>query len=83
MQVKDQRAVLEIQDSGPGLSAALQARLFQPFSAGDTRSGSGLGLTIAREIVLALNGTIELKNQVAGSTGGGLVATISLPVAGV
>lgn len=82
MRAGEQQAVLEIQDSGPGLSDALQARLFQPFSTGDTRSGSGLGLTIAREIVLALHGTIELKNYAGGSAGNGLLATISLPLAG-
>ena len=83
MHVSAQQAVLEIQDSGPGLSEVLQARLFQPFSTGDTRSGSGLGLTIAREIVLALNGAIELKNQAGGAAAGGLLATIKLPLAGV
>jgi len=34
----------------------LRARLFQPFSAGDSRSGSGLGLAICAEIVQALGG---------------------------
>jgi two-component system sensor histidine kinase TctE len=73
------RAVLSIQDSGPGLSDAMQARLFQPFSTGDMRSGSGLGLTIAREIVLALGGTIALQNVAAETGKNGLIATINLP----
>lgn len=43
-------ARLEIQDCGPGISAELEQRLFQPFSAGEGREGSGLGWRFARRL---------------------------------
>ena len=76
-----EHAVLQIDDSGPGIPTALRERLFQPFSAGSSRSGSGLGLTIAQEIVQALQGSIQLSNRTGGSaegTQGGYARTIGL-----
>jgi two-component system sensor histidine kinase TctE len=73
--------VLVVSDSGPGIAADLQARLFQPFSAGDVRSGSGLGLAICQEIVRALGGAIALENRENDRPGGGLDATVRLPLA--
>lgn len=74
-------AALVVSDSGPGIAPDLQARLFQPFSAGDVRGGSGLGLAICQEIVRALGGTIELENAVEHGRVKGLVATVRLPLA--
>lgn len=74
-------AALVVSDSGPGIPAELQARLFQPFSSGDVRSGSGLGLAICQEIVRALGGTIQLENREKGSRIAGLDATVRLPLA--
>jgi two-component system sensor histidine kinase TctE len=74
-------AALTIADSGPGIAEELRARLFQPFSAGDARSGSGLGLAICREIVLALDGTIELDNRRVHGRVEGLDTTVRLPLA--
>lgn len=57
---------LEVQDSGPGLSAADSERLFQPYAQGDQgraqRQGAGLGLAIARQIVEAMRGRIEVMS---------------------
>ncbi|HVZ43488.1 MAG TPA: sensor histidine kinase [Ramlibacter sp.] len=74
-------AVLVIADSGPGIAAELQPRLFQPFSAGDVMSGSGLGLAICQEIVRALGGTIQLDNRIEHGRVAGLDATVRLPLA--
>jgi two-component system, OmpR family, sensor histidine kinase TctE len=74
-------AALVVSDSGPGLSAELQARLFQPFSAGDVRNGSGLGLAICQEIVRALGGSIEMQNREKDRRTAGLDATVRLPLA--
>ena len=74
-------AALTIADSGPGISAELQGRLFQPFSAGDARGGSGLGLAICHEIVRALGGTIGLENREAHGHVEGLDTTVRLPLA--
>jgi len=75
-------AILHICDSGPGIAKELQQRLFQPFSAGDRHSGSGLGLTICREIVQALHGHLSLDNRLHPATGAvqGLDAQVCLPL---
>ena len=74
-------AALLISDSGPGISTALRARLFQPFSAGAPQSGSGLGLAICLEIVQALGGNISLDNREATDHTAGLDARVQLPLA--
>ncbi len=73
-------AALCLSDSGPGITAALARRLFQPFSAGDMARGSGLGLAICNEIVLVLGGTISLDNRVQHGVITGLDATVRLPL---
>ncbi|MDD2547846.1 MAG: HAMP domain-containing sensor histidine kinase, partial [Burkholderiaceae bacterium] len=73
------QAILTVSDQGPGIDAELAARLFQPFSAGDTRSGSGLGLAICHEIASALGGSIALHNRLAHDRVVGLDATVQLP----
>jgi two-component system sensor histidine kinase TctE len=80
VQGQDGFAVLTVEDSGPGIAADLRERLFQPFAAGSSRSGSGLGLTIAQEIVLALHGSIQLNNRVADGRTIGLSARVSIPL---
>lgn len=77
----DNTTALVVSDSGPGIPAELQARLFQPFSSGDVRSGSGLGLAICQEIVRALGGSIELQNREKDRRTAGLDATVRLPLA--
>jgi hypothetical protein len=71
---------LLIEDDGPGIPSAELERVFQPFhrlegSRNRETGGSGLGLTIARNILRAHGGDVVLANR----PGGGLVATASLP----
>ena len=63
------RVRLEVRDSGVGVSADELARIFQPFhqaasngSTGHAADGVGLGLTIAREIALAMGGDLHLRS---------------------
>jgi two-component system sensor histidine kinase TctE len=77
---KGAHAVLLISDSGPGMDTAQRIRLFQPFATERPASGSGLGLTIAREMVLALGGEISLDNRFDGSLLVGLDALVRLPI---
>lgn len=74
------QAHLCIADSGPGISAELAQRLYQPFSAGDVKHGSGMGLAICYEIVQALGGSIALVNRVQQGQHLGLDATVRLPL---
>jgi signal transduction histidine kinase len=71
---------IEIADDGPGIADAEKSKVFEPFyrtaMARDTdRQGMGLGLSIARSIILAHGGSIELRDrQVCG-----LIAIVTLP----
>jgi two-component system, NtrC family, nitrogen regulation sensor histidine kinase NtrY len=61
-----ERVVIEVHDSGPGLSDQARKSLFQPTISFKKR-GMGLGLSIARKSALVLGGDILL---VAGELGG-------------
>lgn len=61
----EQSGVIEIHDGGPGVMASDRARIFEPFYRGSgvyesLVSGSGLGLSIAKEYVEAHGGEISL-----------------------
>jgi len=75
-----QELVLRVRDEGPGIPAAELERVFEPFYRVDSsrnrdRGGTGLGLTIARDIAQAHGGSLVLRNREAG----GLEACLSLP----
>lgn len=81
LDVRESRAIVTVEDTGIGLDADDEDRLFERLYRGqrarDLRpSGTGLGLAIARWIVEAHGGTIQLANRV----GGGAVAVVTLPV---
>ncbi|MFG6448392.1 sensor histidine kinase [Roseateles sp. BYS180W] len=76
------RARLCISDAGPGLTEAQREHLFQPFAAPHPSGGTGLGLTICQDIVLSLQGSIQLHNRTLPSGQvDGLDAHIQLPLA--
>jgi two-component system sensor histidine kinase TctE len=82
LQRETDAAVLTITDSGPGLSADVRLRLFQPFAAGSSHGGAGLGLAICSEIVASLGGQIELLDRRApAGLVQGLDAVVRLPLA--
>ncbi|MGB3799139.1 MAG: response regulator [Lewinella sp.] len=55
---------LSIQDTGPGIPDAQESRLFERYARHNTReAGTGLGLAIVRELVVLLNGTIEVNSR--------------------
>ncbi len=69
-----------VEDNGPGIPPAQRERAFQPFIRLDTQQarrsgGTGLGLTIARDIVLSHGGELRLDH----SPMGGLMAAIRIP----
>lgn len=70
------RSVLvTVDDDGPGIPADKRESVFRPFESG-AAGGTGLGLTIARDIVRAHGGEIVLEDSPLG----GLRARIRLPV---
>ncbi|KPF61087.1 ATP-binding protein [Rhizobium sp. AAP116] len=74
-------ARIHIDDDGPGIPLEDLQRVFSPFerleaSRSRDTGGHGLGLTIARDILRAQGGDVELANRAEG----GLRATVTLPV---
>lgn len=71
---------ITVRDRGPGLPEAVLEQVFEPFfrmenSRSRESGGTGLGLTIARNIAEQHGGTLTLANQAEG----GLVACMRLP----
>jgi signal transduction histidine kinase len=54
--------MVAVADTGPGIEPEAEERVFRPFWSGDG-GGTGLGLTIARELALALGGRLELHSE--------------------
>lgn len=71
---------LGISDTGPGISSDDQERIFEPFYRSEKQrrfpQGLGLGLTIARDLILAHGGHLEL-NSIPGE---GASFTVVIPI---
>lgn len=68
-------AIVTVDDDGPGISPERREAVFRPFQSGSS-GGTGLGLTIARDIIRAHGGDIVLEDGPLG----GLRARIRLPL---
>lgn len=72
----DGMLIVEVQDTGPGITVEDQKILFDRFRQGShKRSGSGLGLHLSKRIVETHQGTIEVKSEL----GKGSLFIVSLP----
>jgi two-component system sensor histidine kinase HydH len=76
--VRAERAILTVTDDGSGINPSLGDRLFTPFVSSKA-TGTGLGLSVSRRIVLDHGGTLNGANRV-GATGA--CFTIELPLLG-
>jgi signal transduction histidine kinase len=61
-------AVVEVSDTGPGLTERARAHLFEAFQGSTRTGGTGLGLAIAAELVRAHGGDIRLVDGTIGAT---------------
>jgi signal transduction histidine kinase len=69
--------IVTVQDTGRGIPEDQIDAVFDRFHKGTDSNGSGLGLTISRDLVTAHGGTISIASQ----TGVGTTATITVPLA--
>lgn len=78
----DERVRITIADTGTGISPEDRARIFDPFfTTKESGRGTGLGLFISRNIVVAHGGTLEVES-VQGSGTTVIVHLLSAPPAG-
>lgn len=75
LEVSPDGCSLRVQDTGPGIEPTLRAAVFEPFFQGESAGhqqytqGAGLGLSLVREMLLALGGSVELSSDLGvGST---------------
>jgi two-component system, OmpR family, sensor histidine kinase KdpD len=74
----DGTVALEVIDHGPGVAAADNERIFEPFTRIDRQGpGVGLGLAVAKGFADAMGGSIAATD----TPGGGLTVTVTLPMA--
>jgi len=63
------KVVIEVSDNGCGMTSEQQRRAFEPFFTTKARGvGSGIGLSICRNIVLEMGGTISCESRVGLGT---------------
>lgn len=75
VQASGASAVIEVKDTGVGLTEDESATVFERFRKGSSSTGSGLGLTISRDLVEAHGGVIEMESTL----GVGTLVRVRLP----
>lgn len=77
--IEDDHVLIEVCDDGTGIAPAVREQVFERFyrHAGSQANGSGLGLSIAREIVRSHGGHIAIDD---GPNGRGTCVRVSLPL---
>jgi PAS domain S-box-containing protein len=71
-------ARIRVSDTGPGMPAAVQKRIFQPFFTTKGAKGNGLGLWLVKEIASEMGGKVECASR----EGEGTAFTVTLPLEG-
>lgn len=72
----DENVVLEVNDTGIGMTDEVKQRCLEPFFSTKSESGTGLGLSIVHGIIRRHKGTIEIKSE----PGEGTTFIIRLPI---
>ncbi len=74
----ERRVLLEVEDNGPGIPQAIQARIFDPFfTTKPAGVGTGLGLSIVLSVVREHGGSVRLQSPLQG----GALFQVELPAA--
>jgi two-component system, OmpR family, sensor kinase len=81
MQDDSKQALIIVQDRGPGIDPAIMPRLFTRFAPGPRSTGLGLGLFLARGIIVAHGGSLTAESS--AGTGATFRMTLPIEAAGV
>ncbi len=76
---EDGRLNISVSDEGPGIDDEIKDRVFEPFfttGLGGPKSGLGLGLAITKDIITAMDGTIDFTSE----KNKGTIFNISIPM---
>jgi signal transduction histidine kinase len=71
---EDAHVIVEVRDTGIGMSRDVLARVFDPFFSTKGQSGMGLGLAIVRAILASIGGQIAIESE----PGRGTVVRVTL-----
>jgi PAS domain S-box-containing protein len=76
--VDEARWAIQVTDTGPGIPKEAQHMIFEAFRQveGNTRGGSGLGLSIVSQLTTLMEGEVELQSEI----GKGSIFTVKLPL---
>jgi signal transduction histidine kinase len=66
--VDDGIFTLSVSDNGPGIPEAVRGRIFEPFVTYGKKSGTGLGMAIVRNVVIAHGGTVTFSTEIGRGT---------------
>jgi signal transduction histidine kinase len=75
LRAEEERALLELDDTGPGIPEEVRGRIFEPFFT-TKASGTGLGLAVVKRIVDGHGGEISVRS----APGGGASFRLALPL---
>jgi signal transduction histidine kinase len=79
LHVEGMRALIDVDDEGPGVPAAMHAEIFRPFVRAGQSQGTGIGLAVSRQLVELMDG--ELTVSAAPSGGARFRIAIALAAA--
>lgn len=75
--LEDGKAIIEVEDSGPGIPEAIQDKIFHPFfTTKESGEGTGLGLDIVKKVIDKHYGDIKFKSII----GKGTCFRVSIPI---
>ena len=74
-EITDDKVCIYISDTGGGIPKPVQENLFKAFTSGARKGGTGLGLTISRELARAQGGNLGLESTSTSGT----IFKVSLP----
>ncbi|MFV8819588.1 ATP-binding protein [Haliea sp. E17] len=80
--LQDERVLVDVEDNGHGIPAALQSQIFEPFfTTKDPGAGTGLGLSLVYSIMDDLGGSVQLTSPLHSGAHPGSRFTLTLAAA--